>query len=151
MYQGYGQTEILPVAMMAPRRWAASHCAPAPFAQLQIWDEDNNPVQPARRARSSPSARRRPRIIDGWMKTARLDADGSLYMVDRADDVGRDRRRRKMGECASRPKRQSRRNNWSTSARFTERSGARNFASRSGLDESAGSRATEGVRARLRE
>jgi hypothetical protein len=29
------------------------------FAQLQIWDEDNNPVPPDERARSSPRAKDR--------------------------------------------------------------------------------------------
>jgi hypothetical protein len=37
------------------------------------------------------------RIVDGWVKTARLGADGSLCMLDRADDVGRDRRPTKEG------------------------------------------------------
>jgi acyl-coenzyme A synthetase/AMP-(fatty) acid ligase len=42
MYQGYGQTEILPIAMTGPC------CVPAGcrclFAQLQVWDEDNKPT-----------------------------------------------------------------------------------------------------------
>ncbi len=56
MYQGYGQTEVLPVAMMGPRQWFAKDvpgsqplraCGmPLPFAQLQIWDEENQPVPP---------------------------------------------------------------------------------------------------------
>jgi len=56
MYQGYGQTEILPVAMMGPRQWFAKGvpgseplraCGmPLPFAELEIWDENNTPVPP---------------------------------------------------------------------------------------------------------
>jgi acyl-CoA synthetase (AMP-forming)/AMP-acid ligase II len=54
MYQGYGRTEVVPVAMMGPAQWFATDipgstplraCGlPLPFAQLQIWDEDNKPV-----------------------------------------------------------------------------------------------------------
>jgi hypothetical protein len=91
MYQGYGQTEILPVAMMALRRWASSHCVPVSFAQLQIRGEDNNAVQPARRGE----------IVATCEATARRIVDGALYMLDRADDRGRDRRPMKEGECAS--------------------------------------------------
>src|SRR4029450_11611704 len=44
-YQGYGQTEVLPIAMM--RRECGSPrmrpgLQPLPFAELQIRDEDNN-------------------------------------------------------------------------------------------------------------
>lgn len=69
MYQGYGQTEVLPIAMMGPRQWFAKSvpgsqplraCGmPLPFAQLQIWDETTNPCSPARWARASPSAKDR--------------------------------------------------------------------------------------------
>jgi acyl-CoA synthetase (AMP-forming)/AMP-acid ligase II len=56
MYQGCGQTEALPVAMMGPRQWFAKDvpgsqplraCGmPLPFAELQIWNENNQPVPP---------------------------------------------------------------------------------------------------------
>ena len=58
MYQGYGQTEILPIAMM-DTQWFAKDVPGSqplrargvrlPFIQMQIWDEDNKPV--ARRDR----------------------------------------------------------------------------------------------------
>lgn len=112
MYQGYGQTEVLPVAMMGPRQWFARDvpgsqplraCGmPLPFAQLQIWDEDNNPVPPGEAGEivaktegqmqgfwNNPTATAE-RIVDGWVKTGdigRLDANGYLYMLDRADDM----------------------------------------------------------------
>ena len=111
LYQGYGQTEVLPVSMMGPRQWFAEvegssplrACGlPLPFAEVQIWDEDNQPV-PAGEvgeivARSdgqmvgfwnNPEASAE-RIVDGWVKTGdlgRLDANGYLYVVDRADDM----------------------------------------------------------------
>ena len=112
MYQGYGQTEVLPVAMMGPRQWFAKDmpgsaplraCGmPLPFAQIQIWDEDNKPVPPGATGEivaktegqmqgfwNNPQATAE-RIVDGWVKTGdvgRLDENGYLYMLDRADDM----------------------------------------------------------------
>ena len=52
LYQGYGQTEVLPVSMMGPRQWFAEvegstplrACGLAlPFAEVAIWDERNQP------------------------------------------------------------------------------------------------------------
>ena len=111
LYQGYGQTEVLPVAMMGPRQWFAEldgsnplrACGlPLPFAEVQIWDEDDQPV-PANEvgeivARSdgqmsgfwnNPEATAE-RIVRGWVKTGdlgKLDENGYLYVVDRADDM----------------------------------------------------------------
>jgi len=112
MYQGYGQTEVLPIAMMGPRQWFAKDvpgsqplraCGmPLPFAELRIWDEDNKPVPPGEVGEivaktdgqmkgfwNDPKATAE-RIVDGWVKTGdigRLDANGYLYMLDRADDM----------------------------------------------------------------
>ena len=111
LYQGYGQTEVLPVAMMGPRQWFAEvegstplrSCGmPLPFAQLEIRDEDNNPVpvgqsgQIAAKADgqmsgfwNNPEATAE-RLIDGWVLTGdvgRLDENGYLYMLDRSDDM----------------------------------------------------------------
>jgi acyl-CoA synthetase (AMP-forming)/AMP-acid ligase II len=112
MYQGYGQTEVLPVAMMGPRQWFAKDvpgssplraCGmPLPFAQLQIWDDDNKPVPAGEVGEivaktdgqmqgfwNDPKATA-DRVVDGWVKTGdvgRLDANGYLYMLDRADDM----------------------------------------------------------------
>jgi acyl-CoA synthetase (AMP-forming)/AMP-acid ligase II len=111
MYQGYGQTEVLPVAMMGPRQWFAKvpgseplrACGmPLPFAQIQIWDEDNKPVPPGESGEivakaegqmtgfwNDPKATAE-RIVNGWVKTGdigRLDANGYLYMLDRVDDM----------------------------------------------------------------
>ncbi|MBT6950507.1 MAG: AMP-binding protein, partial [Gammaproteobacteria bacterium] len=111
LYQGYGQTEVLPVAMMGPSQWFADlpgseplrACGmPLPFAQIQIWDSNNNEV--ARGEVGEIVAKSdgqmvgfweneqatAERIIDGWVKTGdmgRMDQNGYLYVVDRADDM----------------------------------------------------------------
>jgi acyl-CoA synthetase (AMP-forming)/AMP-acid ligase II len=73
-----------------------------PFAEVQIWDEDDKPL-PANEvgeivARSdgmmtefwnNPEATAE-RMVNGWIKTGdlgKLDANGYLYVVDRADDM----------------------------------------------------------------
>ena len=111
LHQGYGQTEVLPVAMMNSAQWFADiegsnplrACGLAlPFAEVEIWDEDNAPVAANEVgeivARSdgmmsgfwnNPEATAE-RIVDGWIKTGdlgKLDANGYLYIVDRADDM----------------------------------------------------------------
>jgi acyl-coenzyme A synthetase/AMP-(fatty) acid ligase len=160
MYQGYGQTEILSIAMTGARhRFATdvgrSCCVPASFAQLQIWHE-NKPVSPGATGEivskcegqmlvfwNNPEATAE-RVIDVWVKTAgigRLDANGYLYMLDRAD-----------GEASVTEKElvELRAGHFGNDKR-PARSVARNFASCSGLDEHTESQATDGVRARLRE
>jgi acyl-CoA synthetase (AMP-forming)/AMP-acid ligase II len=111
LHQGYGQTEVVPVAMMGPRQWFAElegsnplrACGIAlPFAEVEIWDEDNQPLaadevgEIVARADgqmsgfwNNPEATAE-RIVDGWVKTGdlgKLDANGYLYVVDRADDM----------------------------------------------------------------
>ena len=111
LYQGYGQTEVLPVSMMNSAQWFADivgsnplrACGLAlPFSEVEIWDEDNNPVAPNDVgeivARSdgmmsefwnNPEATAE-RIVNGWIKTGdlgKLDTNGYLYVVDRADDM----------------------------------------------------------------
>ena len=111
LYQGYGQTEVLPIAMMGPRQWFADvegsnplrACGmPLPFAELQIWDEKNQPVALGESGQivaktdgqmsgfwDDPEATRE-RIVDGWVLTGdigRLDENGYLYMLDRSDDM----------------------------------------------------------------
>ncbi len=111
LFQGYGQTEVLPISMMGPNQWFAElegseplrACGLAlPFAEVQIWDEDNNPVDTDSVgeivARSdgqmsgfwnNPEATAE-RIVNGWVKTGdlgKIDRNGYLYVVDRADDM----------------------------------------------------------------
>ncbi|MEE8244814.1 MAG: AMP-binding protein [Pseudomonadales bacterium] len=111
LYQGYGQTEVLPIAMMGPRQWFAEiegsnplrACGLAlPFAEVQIWDDDNQPLPTDEVGEivakcdgqmsefwNNPEASAE-RMIDGWVKTGdlgKLDRNGYLYVVDRADDM----------------------------------------------------------------
>jgi acyl-CoA synthetase (AMP-forming)/AMP-acid ligase II len=111
LYQGYGQTEVLPVSMMNSAQWfndvdgsnPLRSCGLAlPFSEVEIWDEENN-VLPANEvgeivARSdgmmtefwnNPEATAQ-RMVNGWIKTGdlgKIDGNGYLYVVDRADDM----------------------------------------------------------------
>lgn len=112
LYQGYGQTEVLPIAMMGPAQWFATDvpgstplraCGmPLPYAQLQIWDENNQPVPAGETGEivaktdgqmkgfwNDPEGTAE-RMVEGWVKTGdlgRLDENGYLYMLDRAGDM----------------------------------------------------------------
>jgi acyl-CoA synthetase (AMP-forming)/AMP-acid ligase II len=111
LYQGYGQTEAVPVTMMGPRQWFAdlegstplrAAGLPLPFADIEIRDEDNRPVPVGEPGEivvrcdgqmsgfwNDPEATAR-RIVDGWVRTGdigRLDDNGYLYVLDRVDDM----------------------------------------------------------------
>ncbi len=111
LYQGYGQTEVLPVAMMGSRQWFAEvegsnpmrACGMTlPFAELEIRGEDNEALpygevgQIAAKTEgqmkgfwNNPAATAE-RLVDGWVLTGdigMLDENGYLYMMDRADDM----------------------------------------------------------------
>jgi acyl-CoA synthetase (AMP-forming)/AMP-acid ligase II len=88
---------------MGPRQWFADvpgstplrACGmPLPFAQLEIWDDDNKPVPVGEAGEivakadgqmkgfwNDPKATAE-RIVDGW-----LDANGYLYILDRGGDM----------------------------------------------------------------
>ncbi|HUN51636.1 MAG TPA: AMP-binding protein, partial [Candidatus Sulfotelmatobacter sp.] len=111
LWQGYGQTEAVPVTMMGPRQWFGAvegseplrSCGlPLPFADLEIWDEHNKPVacgeagQIAVRCDGQMSGfwndpvATRERIVDGWVLTGdigRVDRNGYVYVLDRAGDM----------------------------------------------------------------
>ena len=111
LYQGYGQTEVLPIAFMGPGQWFAevegstplrASGMVMPFSQVAIWDEENSPLPQGETGEivaradgqltcfwNNPDATAE-RIIDGWVKTGdigRIDHNGYLYVVDRADDI----------------------------------------------------------------
>jgi len=111
MYQLYGQTEAVPVAMMGPEEWfgtvAGSEPLRAagrvmPFAELEIRDESNRPVpvdevgEIAIRCEGQMTGLwnddelTASRLRDGWVLTGdigRVDAHGFLYVMDRVDDM----------------------------------------------------------------
>lgn len=114
LYQGYGQTEALPVCMMGPEEWFSevdgsqplrSAGRALPFAYLQIRDPDD----PDRRLPlgdegeiaircdgqmlgfwDDPDATAERMTSDGFVLTGdigRLDHNGYLYVLDRKDDM----------------------------------------------------------------
>ena len=111
LYQGYGQTEVLPIAFMGPQQWFAD--APGsqplracgmvmPFSLIEIWDADNQPLPIGAVGEivaksdgqmsafwNNPQASAE-RMVDGWIKTGdigRIDANGYVYLLDRATDM----------------------------------------------------------------
>jgi acyl-CoA synthetase (AMP-forming)/AMP-acid ligase II len=111
LYQGFGQTEALPVAFMGPSEWfgtvegsnplrAAGRVMP--WAELEIWDDDQQPVAIGDEGEivvktdgqmhgywEEPDLTAQ-RIVRGWVRSGdigRLDANGYLYVLDRADDM----------------------------------------------------------------
>jgi acyl-CoA synthetase (AMP-forming)/AMP-acid ligase II len=112
LYQGFGQTEALPVTMMGPREWFSevpgsnplrSAGRPLPFADLAILSaEDGAPVPIGEEGEiaircdgqmlgfwQDPEATAS-RMIDDWVLTGdigKLDANGYLYVLDRKDDM----------------------------------------------------------------
>ena len=96
---------------MAPQQWFAEiegseplrACGmPLPFAELEIRDEANRPLPPGETGQivvrcdgqmsgfwEDPAATRE-RLVDGWVLTGdigRIDANGYVYMLDRAGDM----------------------------------------------------------------
>jgi acyl-CoA synthetase (AMP-forming)/AMP-acid ligase II len=110
-YQGFGQTETGVVSIMSAAEWFGTFEGSEPlraagrvhpYAELEIWDEENRRLPIGSEgeivtksegqmhgywAEPELSART---IVDGWIKTGdigRLDANGFLYVLDRADDM----------------------------------------------------------------
>ena len=111
IYQGYGQTEVLLVSFMGPRQWFAEvegstplrSCGLImPFADVEIWDETNQPVPPGQPGQivartdgqmtgfwNDPEGTKQ-RMVDDWVLTGdigTIDKNGYLYLLDRADDM----------------------------------------------------------------
>ena len=111
LYQGYGQTEAVPVAMMGPRQWFArvegsnplrAAGLPLPYSDLEIWDDSHRPVAVGEVGEialrcdgqmsgfwNNPEATAE-RIVNGWVLSGdmgRLDRNGYLYVLDRKDDM----------------------------------------------------------------
>ena len=114
LYQGYGQTEALPVCMMGPDEWFSevegssplrSAGRPLPFAYLEIRDPDDPSIvlplgdegEIAIRCDGQmhgfweePDATANRMTVDGFVLTGdigRIDSNGYLYVMDRKDDM----------------------------------------------------------------
>ncbi|MGI9644616.1 MAG: class I adenylate-forming enzyme family protein, partial [Ilumatobacteraceae bacterium] len=112
LYQGYGQTEAVPITMMGPGEWFAdvdgseplrSAGRPLPFGDIEILDPDSlEPVALGQEGEiaihcdgqmsgfwDDPAATAE-RMHDGWVLTGdigRIDRNGYLYVLDRKDDM----------------------------------------------------------------
>ena len=114
LYQGYGQTEALPVCMMGPEEWFStvegsnplrSAGRALPFAYLQIRDPDDSEAPLPIGEEGEIAIRCDGQMLgfwenaeatsarmsrDGFVLTGdigRLDANGYLYVLDRKDDM----------------------------------------------------------------
>jgi len=112
LYQGFGQTEALPITMMGPKEWFSeiegsnplrSAGRPLPFGDIEIVDPETGAALPlgaegeiAIRCDGqmlgfwdNPEATAE-RMRDDWVLTGdigRLDDNGYLYVLDRKDDM----------------------------------------------------------------
>ncbi|MEN8674241.1 AMP-binding protein [Nocardioides sp.] len=111
LYQGFGQTEAVPLVGMGPEDWfgdfPGSHPLRAagrvhPFAQVRILDPEGNElpvgeegeivarVEGQMRLYWGDEQLTASRLRDGWVHTqdiGYLDENGFLYVLDRADDM----------------------------------------------------------------
>ena len=112
LYQGYGQTEAVPITMMGPGEWFAevegstplrSAGRPLPFGDIEIIDPDSGDAvalgiegEIAIRCDGQMSgfwdnaAATAERMREGWVLTGdigRIDRNGYLYVLDRKDDM----------------------------------------------------------------
>lgn len=112
LYQGYGQTEAVPITMMGPTEWFSevegstplrSAGRPLPFGDLAILDPNTQQELPmgsegeiAIRCDGqmlgfwNDERATAERMHDGWVLSGdigRLDANGYLYVLDRKDDM----------------------------------------------------------------
>ncbi|MFT7601462.1 MAG: acyl-CoA synthetase (AMP-forming)/AMP-acid ligase II [Acidimicrobiales bacterium] len=112
LYQGYGQTEAVPITMMGPREWFGqvegsnplrSAGRPLPFGDIEIVDPETSQPLPLGEEGEiaircdgqmtgfweNPEATAE-RMRDGWVLTGdigRIDQNGYLYVLDRKDDM----------------------------------------------------------------
>jgi acyl-CoA synthetase (AMP-forming)/AMP-acid ligase II len=111
LYQVFGQTEAVPLTIMTPKEWFSQTPGsvplraagrPLPFAQIEIRDEQGvtlplgeigeiyAKVESQLRGFWNDDAATADRLVDGWIRTrdiGRVDTNGYLYVLDRADDM----------------------------------------------------------------
>ena len=112
LHTAYGQTEILPVTSLGPKEWFGqtegstplqSVGRAMPFVDLEIRDAEGRALGPDEPGEivarfengqmqgfwDDPEETSR-RMVDGWVKTGyigRVDTNGFLYLLDRANDL----------------------------------------------------------------
>jgi acyl-CoA synthetase (AMP-forming)/AMP-acid ligase II len=110
LFQGFGQTEAVPLAMMGPEEWFADIAGSSPlraagrvlpYAQVEIRGPTNSvlpigeegeivaKVEGQMRGYWGDKELTAARLVDGWVHTqdiGRLDRNGFLYVLDRSDD-----------------------------------------------------------------
>lgn len=112
LWQGYGQTEAVPITMMGPQDWFAEvpgseplrACGkPLPFADIEIRSTETGESLPLGEVGEivvrcdgqmtsfweDPEATEE-RLVDGWVRTGdvgRIDANGYVYVLDRTNDL----------------------------------------------------------------
>ncbi|MFI5782080.1 class I adenylate-forming enzyme family protein [Nocardia sp. NPDC051570] len=111
LFQGFGQTEAVPITAMGPEDWFGtiegstplrSAGRVLPYAQVEIRDEDGRvlpigetgeivaKVEGQMRGYWGDEELTRTRLVDGWVQTkdiGRLDHNGFLYVLDRVEDM----------------------------------------------------------------
>lgn len=111
LYQVFGQTEAVPLTVMTPAEWFGSVPGSTPlraagrvlpFARIEVRDEDGvalpvgaegeiyAQVEGQMHAFWDDPEMTATRLVDGWVRTrdiGRLDENGFLYVLDRADDM----------------------------------------------------------------
>jgi acyl-CoA synthetase (AMP-forming)/AMP-acid ligase II len=111
LYQVFGQTEAVPLTVMTPQEWfgqfegstpmrAAGRLLP--FARMEVRDEEGNvlplgqegelwaQVEGQMRGFWGDDDLTATRLVDGWVRTrdiGRIDENGFVYVLDRADDM----------------------------------------------------------------
>jgi acyl-CoA synthetase (AMP-forming)/AMP-acid ligase II len=111
LHQVFGQTEAVPLTVMTPQEWfgdvpGSSPLRAAgkvlPFARLEVRDEDGRAlplgaegelwaqVEGQMRGFWGDAELTATRLVDGWVRTrdiGRIDENGYVYVLDRADDM----------------------------------------------------------------
>ncbi|GLZ44251.1 AMP-dependent synthetase [Actinomycetospora sp. NBRC 106375] len=111
LHQVFGQTEAVPLTVMTPQEWFADVPGSSPlraagkvlpFARIEIRDEDGvalplgadgelwAQVEGQMRGFWDDEELTATRLVDGWVRTrdiGRIDTNGYVYVLDRADDM----------------------------------------------------------------
>lgn len=111
LYQVFGQTEAVPLTVMTPEEWFGDFPGSTPmrsagrllpFARMQVRDEDGTVLPIGREGELYAQVESQmrgfwgndelsaTRLVDGWIRTrdiGRIDENGFVYILDRADDM----------------------------------------------------------------